>query len=45
MIIKAIRFPLDKINNDSLNKVGKKQFKKHIISEITKIRKEIIFDK
>ena len=42
MIIKAIRFPLGKINNDSLSKIGKEQYKKNIISEITKARKEII---
>ena len=42
MTIKAIRFPLDKINKESLSKVGKEQYKKHIISEIAKARKEII---
>ena len=42
MIIRAIHFLLDKINNDSLSKVGKEQYKKHVISEITKTRKEII---
>ena len=42
MIIKAIRFPLGKINNDSLSKIGKEQYKKNVISEITKARKEII---
>ena len=40
--IKAIRFLLGKINNDSLSKIGKEQYKKHVISEITKARKEII---
>ena len=40
--IKAIRFPLDKINEESLSKVGKERYKKHIISEIAKARKEII---
>ena len=42
MTIKAICFPLGKINNDSLSKIGKEQYKKHVISEITKTRKEII---
>ena len=42
MTIKAIRFPLDKINNESLSKVGKERYKKHVISEIAKARKEII---
>ena len=42
MTIKAIRFPLGKINKESLSKVGKEQYKKHVISEITKARKEII---
>ena len=42
MTIKAIRFPLDKINKESLSKVGKKRYKKHVISEIAKARKEII---
>ena len=42
MTIKAIRFPLGKRDNDSLSKIGKEQYKKHVISEITKARKEII---
>ena len=42
MTMKAIYFPLDKINKESLSKVGKKQYKKHVISEIAKARKEII---
>ena len=45
MTIKAIRFPLDKINKESLSKVGKERYKKHVISEIAKAakaRKEII---
>ena len=42
MTIKAICFPLDKINKGSLSKVGKEQHKKHVISEIAKERKEII---
>ena len=42
MTIKAIRFPLDKINKESLSKVGKERYKKHVISEIAKARKKII---
>ena len=42
MTIKAIHFPLGKINNDSLSKIGKEQYKKHVISEITNARNEII---
>ena len=42
MTIKAICFLLGKINNDSLSKIGKEQYKKHVIIEITKARKEII---
>ena len=42
MTIKAICYPLDKINKGSLSKVGKEQHKKHVISEIAKARKEII---
>ena len=37
-----MHFPLGKINNDSLSKIGKEQYKKHVIIEITKARKEII---
>ena len=40
--IKAIHFPLDKINKESLSKAGKERYKKHVISEIEKARKEII---
>ena len=42
MTIKAIRFLLGKINNDSLSKIGKEQYKKPVILENTKARKEII---
>ena len=42
MTIKAIHFPLGKINNDSLSKVGKEQYKKRVINEVTKVRKEMI---
>ena len=42
MKIKAIRFLLDKINKESLSKLGKERYKKHVISEIAKARKEII---
>ena len=42
MTIKAIRFVLDKINKEFLSKVGKVRYKKHVISEIAKARKEII---
>ena len=40
--IKAIHFPLDKVNKESLSKVGEERYKKHVISEIAKARKEII---
>ena len=40
--IKAICFQLNIINEESLSKVGKEQYKRHVISEITKARKEII---
>ena len=42
MTIKTIRFPLDKINKESLSKAGKERYKKHVISEIAKARKEIV---
>ena len=42
MTIKTIRFPLDKINKESLSKVGKEWYKKYVITEIAKARKEII---
>ena len=42
MTIKTIRFLLDKINTESLSKVGKGWYKKHIISEIANARKEIL---
>ena len=42
MTMKAICFPLDKINKESLSKVGKEWYKKHVRSEIAKARKEII---
>ena len=38
MTMKAICFPLDKINKESLSKVGKKRYKKHGISEIVEAR-------
>ena len=40
--IKATHFPLDKINEESLSKVGKERYKKHVISEIAKAIEEII---
>ena len=42
MTILVIRFPLDKINTKSLSKIGKERYKKHVISEIAKARKEIV---
>ena len=42
MTIKTICFLLDKLNKESLSKVGKEQYKKHVISEIAKARKEIV---
>ena len=42
MTIKAICFPLNRINEEPLSKVGKERYKRHVISEITKVRKEII---